>query len=105
MSADVRGRADGPELAPDVGGVQGGAGSRGEDQIPLAPPHTGRKPVGGLLVLVGAERVSRHLGQGQHPAGLIGLGVPVGAYRPPDGGAGRDGRVCIRIAEVDVFPL
>lgn len=63
----------------------------------------GRAPAGGLLPLVGAERVDGHLGESQGPAGLVGFGVAVGAYRSPDRGAGRDGRVGVGVAEGDVL--
>jgi hypothetical protein len=102
--SDVRGLAGGAELAADVGGVQGGAGAGGEDEILLAVLYPGCAAVGGLLLLVGAERVGGELGQGQGAARFLGFGVAVGSYRAPDGGAGRDGRVGVRVAEVDVFP-
>src|SRR5258707_2831367 len=104
VGSDVGGLAGCLVFPPDVGRVQGCAGPGGEDKTVIAPPRAGRLQVRSLPLFVGPQRVHRHPGLRQGPARFVGLGVPVGAYGPPDGGAGQHGRVGVRIAEVDVLP-
>src|SRR6266566_6170083 len=62
--ADSRRLADGLDFPPDVSRVQGTARSVGEDQVVVVPLPARGEPFGCLPVLVGPERVHRHLRQG-----------------------------------------
>jgi hypothetical protein len=68
MFSDLGLVAGGFELPPDIGCVQGTAGSGGEDQIMLADRRIRGSPFRGLVFLVGLERVGCHLRQAQCPA-------------------------------------
>jgi hypothetical protein len=60
---DPGGFADSPELPPDVSRVQGTACSCAEDKILIAPFRSGGEPFPRLPLLMGAERIDRHLGE------------------------------------------
>jgi hypothetical protein len=68
LIADSSGLADYPELSPDVGRVQGTACPRAEDKTFVAPLRPGGEPLRRLALLMGPERIDRHLGQAERPA-------------------------------------
>ena len=61
--SDLRRPAGGLEFPPDVSRVQGTARPGGEDQVMLAPLPARGEPFRYLPLLVGPERVHRHLRQ------------------------------------------
>jgi hypothetical protein len=75
--ADLGGLTDHSEFPPDISRVQGSARPGGKNQITVARCHARSGPFVGLPLLIGTQRVHRHLGQGQRPARLLGLGIPV----------------------------
>ena len=66
--ADLRGPADRPELAADVGGIKGRPAASGEDQIAVCSGGTTRAALSGLLFLVGLQRADGDLRQRQSAA-------------------------------------
>ena len=77
----------------------------GEDQSGVVPVVPGREPLIGLAAGPGAQRLDCHHGEAEGAAGPLGLGVAVGADRPPDGYVRRDERAGGRVAvQVHVRP-
>ena len=76
-----------------------------EHQPGVLPVLPGREPLIGLAAGPGAQRLDRGGGEAEGAAGPFGLGLAVGADRPPHGYVRRDGRAGGRVAvQVDVGP-
>jgi hypothetical protein len=60
---DPGGLADSPKLPPDVSCVEGTACPCAEDKILIAPLRSGDEPFPRLPLLMGLERIDRHLGK------------------------------------------
>src|SRR6266568_1293118 len=103
--ADTGRLAGCPEIALDVGGVQGSAHLAGEDEASVTPAIPGRDPFPGLPGPMSEESVHGYLRQPERAARLGCLRVSPGPYGAPYSHVRRHRRIGIGVAgQVDVIP-